>query len=203
VVGGGGGAGYVTPPTTGWTQTNPGTATFTVNPDSSRMIQAPFVGGDNWRIETRLLNFNVNYTVEMCLPVIVPNYLTMFAGLILMDNAGAFIQFGISYDAGVGGQQLKIDGIKWNSATSFASDYNRIASTAISQDVTWFRARDNGVNRYLECSNDGQGWVTIFSQLRTDFITPTKVGYGIMAVNATPPTPASPAIIALKSFKEV
>lgn len=66
---------------------------------------------------------------------------------------------------------------KWNSATSFNSNY--VAQTTINVRPTyfWMRIVDNGTNRIFSVSFNGPVWTQLHSVGRTDFLTADEVGF--------------------------
>ena len=182
-VGVGGGFGFdspanrIAPPSAGWTAL--GGASVVPTSDGSRVMTLAASAGDNWKIEYKTLNAAINYTAEAYIDTLFDTpALSLFAGIVVMDNAGAFIEFGNTYEGGSPGQALKMVAIKWSGLTTYSADYFRRYSFHHGH-YKWFRIRDDGTNRYYEASFDGITWMTMHSTLRTDFITPTRIGYGI------------------------
>lgn len=170
------GIGVTVPPTSGWSTTTLGSATFAADRDS-RLLTVPShgTGTDLLRIEYRTLSPAINYTqrfrFEASLSEVGVNIL---GGLILMDNSGKFIIFGpVSYSA------TQLWAYKWNSTTSGNSSYKQASITTMSQSLPKFLGiRDDGTNRYFEYSHNGVDWLLFYSVGRTDFITPTRIGWG-------------------------
>lgn len=66
---------------------------------------------------------------------------------------------------------------KWNSPTSFNSDYGAADFPRYSLWVPeWWRMEDNNTNRIVSFSRDGLTWMTYHSVGRTDFITADQAG---------------------------
>lgn len=69
---------------------------------------------------------------------------------------------------------------KWNSVSSFNGTYAMAIENLNSfrqGPLMWFRMIDDNTNRITQISNDGHHWLTTFSVGRTDFLTPTHVGF--------------------------
>lgn len=63
---------------------------------------------------------------------------------------------------------------KWNSATSFSASYS---SAALRARPMFLQISDDGTNRILRWSVDGQNFVQFHSVGRTDFLTADEVGF--------------------------
>lgn len=65
----------------------------------------------------------------------------------------------------------------WNGPTSNNSNWYQVVS--LDRRWNYFRLQDDGTNRYYKASHDGRRWITLATKLRTDFLTPTQVGFYI------------------------
>lgn len=77
--------------------------------------------------------------------------------------------------------------LKWTGTGTFSAAYTPVttAQPVFSfAGVLWLRVNDNGTNRICSFSHDGQHWMQYHSVTRTDFLTPTSVGYFIEASGA-------------------
>lgn len=72
---------------------------------------------------------------------------------------------------------LKLIGINWNSPTSYNGDIGAATAVQIEQWPEWMRLSDDGSNRVFAVSADGKTWVNVFTYSRTEFLTPTHVGF--------------------------
>lgn len=186
--GGGGGSNLTAPPNAAsWTWRNQGGASSN---DSSNIfigctkvtgvhIVAPSSGSDNLRI----LEINTPST---------PYTITAgFTGLFFADG---FYSFGLCWvESGSGkvveagyyltGPQYRV--AKWNSVTSFGSGYKTATGPFTSGPVSWIRIADDGVDRFVYFSGDGDEWYLFHQVGRTDFITADKVGWMIDVNNGT------------------
>jgi hypothetical protein len=65
---------------------------------------------------------------------------------------------------------------RFNSPNSFSS---APWSQAIPVAPRWLRLSDDGTNRKIYYSLDGIHWIEMFSESRTNFITPDEVGFAL------------------------
>jgi hypothetical protein len=97
-------------------------------------------------------------------------------GIALYNSTSAsFIGFGFDYD---GTNGLRLRAYRWNSISSFNSDYNAVPVPALGARPCWLQFRDDGTNRNLEYSLNGIDFITQYTIGRTDFITPDRAAWG-------------------------
>jgi len=96
----------------------------------------------------------------------------------------------VNHRLGASGGGSVMDISKWNTTTSFAAHYFYTAAF-YPLPVIWCRIGDDGSGsssaRTVDFSVDGVNWQNAWSSSRTDFITPTKIGFQI-AFNVAPST---------------
>jgi hypothetical protein len=88
---------------------------------------------------------------------------------------------------------------KWNSASSYSADYVTITQAyqwEMFRSVVWVKMEDDGTNRKVHFSSDGQNWVQVHTVSRTDFITADEVGFYMRIDLSTSP----PCYMSLLSF---
>jgi hypothetical protein len=159
-----------TPPPGGWTAL--GSSTITTSFKSRLSTEASST--DNWRGEYRTLVASSNYTVTMYFDWGVPTVDYAQAGMFVRATTGALIHFGQDYQDG---SYLMVN--RWSSPTALASTAKSTISYALVCGFpNWLRIRDDNTNRYYEYSYNGVDWINFFNALRTDFITPTQIGWG-------------------------
>jgi hypothetical protein len=90
--------------------------------------------------------------------------------------------------------EWKFDLVKWGSVTAFSATY---VSLRLEGVLVWLKLDDNGTNRIVSISQDGQTWRQVQSIGRTDFLTADEIGFGINVNNAT-----YPAALTLLHWKE-
>lgn len=103
------------------------------------------------------------------------------AGLLWTDGTNVstskIITFNIT-SINTGPSQIAVQ--KQTGATGAAAAYtlsNSTTPTSISQNAVCFALVDDGTNRKYGYSYDKQNWISVLSTLRTDFLTPTQMGY--------------------------
>jgi hypothetical protein len=68
---------------------------------------------------------------------------------------------------------------KWDNPTAYNSQYVNVAiPQQVLGAVIWLRIQDDGVNRTVALSADGQNWLNVHAVGRTDFLTADQVGWG-------------------------
>jgi hypothetical protein len=154
----------VLPPATGWTfvnapcslDSNQGYATLTcLN-----------TGINNLSLVERDLPASGAWTATFAFTGIGTDYPCAF---LRNSSTGAIVQFGATFVN------------KWNSATSYNSQY---ATGTINGyggamgAITWMRVIDDATNRTFWRSADGHHWMRVHGVGRTDFTTPNKIGWG-------------------------
>jgi hypothetical protein len=170
------------PPSSSWSTTTLGSATFGADLDGRKLAIPTSGGSDAWRIEYRTLSPASNYitTAYLELAHVPGNY--MRSGLVLMDNSSVFIDFGIHYDSSLSGFYLSLT--KWTNVTTFNSNYLTATLTVTGGIPNWLRFRDDGSNRYAEYSFNGVDWILFHSIGRTNYITPTRIGWGASNISS-------------------
>lgn len=68
---------------------------------------------------------------------------------------------------------------KFTDATSFSANYVSANSSTSFRDLIWLRIADDGSNRKVSVSADGQNWMQIHSVGRTDFMTADEVMFWV------------------------
>lgn len=72
---------------------------------------------------------------------------------------------------------------KYTNPTTFSADYSTTSITGQLLSLVWFQIADNGTNRIIRYSNDGQHWTDHHSVGRTDFLTADQVVWGTQGAN--------------------
>jgi hypothetical protein len=103
-----------------------------------------------------------------------------YRGLVWRNSSGGQIEVFGFYNSGNG--NLGLYHQNWNSPTSYNSD--RLANGSIHVAHEWFRLKDDGTNRSIAISADGDTWINLITPWsRTNFMTPNEVGFQIWNVN--------------------
>jgi hypothetical protein len=77
----------------------------------------------------------------------------------------------------VNGNDPRIGSHKFNSVTSFSATYTSLLIPHGAKPALWLQVSDDNTNRICRFSNDGKNWYQVHSVGRTDFLTPTTVGW--------------------------
>jgi hypothetical protein len=135
--------------------------------------------GDQNRLRVRAVPGATPYTTTIAfIPrFIIENFHN--CGL-YVTNGTALIGLYVGSDSGV--LRLKVD--KWTNSTTFSANAANLIFTPTS-GVIFLRYTDDGTNRLLSYSLDGQNFEQIFSEGRTTFLTATNEGFGVHVANGT------------------
>lgn len=150
--------------------------TFSADKDGRSL--ALTTGAFAWNVEYSAISPASNYICRAyfeCLPFSAED---AFQGpsIILYDSvSGKLVSWGYGYDPSA----FRLQALKWTSVTAFSAAYlSTDVSTLLAYGINWWQIRDDGSNRYFEYSFNGVDFYTAASSLRTDFITPTHIGWG-------------------------
>lgn len=182
------------PPSSGWTTINGPSATFSTDLDGRKVTLT--ANARSWAIEYRTPAATSNYTVTAWFDIAYkPGANQLFSGLILRDSSsGALINFG---PGSAGSATINV--MQWSSATAWSSTPAGITTSTVPGPFpSWYRVRDDGTNRYYECSHNGVDWWQVYSHARGSFITDAnlQIGWGIDNEANTALT------VRMRSFKE-
>lgn len=173
---GGGGGGFaqygdiVTPPTTGWSWFNQGSATLTVESAGTHVLNTPAVGANNLVGRVRS---HTSGDVHTALLAGQANNANGGFGLCFQSASGQLVVAYIKR----GGATLTIE--NWNSPTSFSGGPS--TPGAFPGPLQWLQVEDNGSNLIFRTGAVGfsSGFIAVASLGRTAFLTggPTAVGF--------------------------
>jgi hypothetical protein len=90
----------------------------------------------------------------------------------------------LAFDAGL--TTLAMASSKYSGATGAITVTDYVAQHAPNV-IHWVRFGDNGTNRTIEISADGQNWLLFHSVARTDYMTADQVGFYVTGQNAATP----------------
>jgi hypothetical protein len=164
-----------TPPSSGWTTSTLGSATFAADLDG-RKLALPTAAGSALRAEYRTLTPVAPYTATAHIEWAGVNANYVAAGMFLRSNGGAYIQFGPQYDTAMSGWSLDV--AKWNSESSFNAHYLQATMAQIGGMPNWFRIVDDNTNRMCQYSFNGVDFITLHTVGRTDFLFVNQIGWG-------------------------
>ncbi|CAB4142863.1 hypothetical protein UFOVP434_45 [uncultured Caudovirales phage] len=171
----------VTPPpseSTFGTWINQGSATAT-DVGGTIVLDLPTSASNNLRGKVKA--YSAPKTIEMGY-LYQGNITNFFSGGIMIGSAGAtLLQVGTATSSG----NITVGSSKYNSPTSYNSGYAITPYTWFPMYPYYVLYQDDGVNRITSMSFDGGVTYTqVHSVVRTDFLTPTTVGFGFETINS-------------------
>lgn len=163
---------HVVPALTDFTWVNQGTATATQRSYGIGMTQ-PSSGGNATAMLVRSTP-STPYTIRVRLKATQNGADYVTYGLVWRNSSSGLLHFA---------RMLWNGGYIRVSLTNFSSPTNPVAETMSSVIMApipdWFRLTDNGTDRSLSVSSNGDDWVTMWSGARTTYVTPDQVGLAI------------------------
>lgn len=172
-----GGRVFTTPPTSGWSWVNQGSATITTD-NEGQTLATPSNGSFNARLRVRNLP-GATYTITA----------NIVLGPIISNNRGLF--FGLFNSATTESQSIfinrtssepQVSVINLNSPTSISGTPLSSAAVYLTDTVLTLRVTNNGTNRIWEIAN-GDQWLTLLTVGNTNFTTPDQAFFGVYASN--------------------
>lgn len=168
------------PPTADWSNINFGTEATAATDQGDQLITVTNGSGVNVRARVRTLSPASNYTAVFVIDDIYPA--TTQAGywgygVCLRDSAsGKLITLGIG-DAQSGSSAVNLVARSWTNPTTLASDY--ATATPPARYPRYWSISDNGTSHAFAYSFNGKDWETLWSQLRTAFMTANQIGFWV------------------------
>lgn len=108
------------------------------------------------------------------------DYMTF--GLLFRQSSDGKLAFNaIQFNSGGGG--FRYQSFYFTNPTTYAGDGSAPVQTPL-KAIVWLRITDNGTNRIMSYSNDGQNWLTHSTLGRTAFLTADEIGFAIDPANA-------------------
>lgn len=166
---------HVVPQLADFTWVNQGNATATQRAYgiSFRKPRLANAGGSNWRMLVRAAP-STPYTITMRLKGLMRVASSAsFGPLWRNSSTGAFHVLRLENNGGFFDPALAA----WSSLTTFSS--NTVGNQRFLRELEWFRLSDNGTNRTVEFSADGDEWLIFWTGARTTGTTPDQVGIGM------------------------
>lgn len=186
------------PPTTGWTWINQEAPTTITAAKDALLLQSTASG--NASVEA--VNAYVRalpaapYTITFAIDI--PYILSVnygFVGVCWRQSAdGKLIKVRFGFNSFFSSTLLYRSITKYTNPTTGAAHYSEEAN--VGGVPRFIRLRDDGTNRIVEFSNNGQVWQQYHSVLRTDFLTADQVGIAINRMGSVDPK------LLLLSYKE-
>jgi len=175
----------VAPVDSGFSWMNQGSSTLTAQ-TNSLFLNVLYAAGANWRGRYMAVP-TAPYNIELGF---IP-YWTCYPGGAGAIGMGLFLYDGtklvtiqLSYNGSDSSPYTFVYVAKWNSVTSYNGAYSlgwgtKVDATSLRGPIVFFRFEDDNTNRKAYISADGVNWSMICSTTRTDFLTPTGIGFGV------------------------
>lgn len=141
-------------------------------------LSAPASASANGRLRVKTAPATPYVITAAFLPLPGPAN-TPFFGLVFRQSSDGKLQsWGVHWALTAG---WAFGSAKWTSETAFSAYYTGSPSAVVSLagPVIWARIADNGTNRIVSYSMDGQNWYAFHTVGRTDFLTADQVGFWI------------------------
>lgn len=180
-VGGTSGPAMAEPPTSGWTAVNMlAGSSFSNDKDGMLFTVASTGSGGNYEYQYRAYP-TPPFTLTTYLDAATdPSGPTWAQCGILISDGTKLITLGPTTglsSTGTPAVGQYINGIKFTNLTTFSTVMCSF-SMPLFGFPKWYRVTDNGTNLIWECSVNGIDWMTLFSEGRTAFLTPSRIGIG-------------------------
>lgn len=189
---------FTEPNSSSFSWVNQGAATITTNLGPT-ILGMPSPGGAGEDIHLRTISeIATPYAVDAAfIPQIDAANNTSCGILFRESSTNKIIFIRILFDDTVTKSDTVISIDKFNSPTSFNSNYITISANVLRGPVIWLRMKNDGTDLYWYLSVDGITFNLIFSSSKTNFFTtgPNQVGF---AVNSN--TTSGAAIMTLLSW---
>lgn len=184
---------FTDPTTPSWAWINQGSSTITTT-GKSLYLFAPATSGQSLRIREIAVP-TAPYTITAYfIPHLWAGVANSRAGFVWRQSSdGKLVSFDV-VSAGSTPFQQVIAHSKWTNTTTFSANYTSVDTVNAAPPSDgwkagpgyWMRAKDDNTNRTCWVSPDGRNWTKLFTETRTDFITPDKIGFfadNVSAVN--------------------
>lgn len=174
------------PDTTGYSWTNQGSATDTLN--AALTLYTPGnAAGNNVRVFTKTAP-STPYTVTVAFRA-TPLHLTSNSSIGIgggicfrQSSDGKLITFYPENVSDTTSSQNFLLVRRWTNPTTFSAESVALDfGSTPSRDLIWLRATDNGTNRICSYSMDGFNWVAYHTEARTTFLTADQIGFMMRA----------------------
>lgn len=172
-----------------WSWVNQGTASVTSFGRTIYMDTGTASATDNLRVRVMTAP-STPYTITAALYYLMPQVDFMFGGLCFRESgSGKLATLCLKSHSADYANGFSWSAQKWTNPTTFSANYSLSGSLTkannFGDNVVWMRIADDGTNRKLSISKDGQNFRQIHSVGRTDFLTADQVGFWLNANNAT------------------
>lgn len=164
------------PDETGYSWVNQGSTTKTVTQGGIALVSGNTGGALRLRVKTAP-GTPYTYTVGM-LGIGVGDQTDEYGACWRESSSGKIVVAGVSSHVPAATGTLNV--YKWTNETTFSASYSTaVYPKDVGGPLRFIRLADNGTNRIISLSADGQTWVAIHTAGRTDFMTANQVGFFI------------------------
>jgi len=166
----------------GWINQGSATLSTTYGP-SVLATPAPGGAGENINMRVQTLPTTPYNLLAAFVPQLDP-FDSTSCGMVLRESStGKVIFFRLLFDttSAITKSDIVFSVDKYTSPTVFSANYATVSAGFLKGSVIWFNIFDDGINITWSYSNDGQNYIDITTQSRTDFLLggPDQIGFAI------------------------
>lgn len=175
----------MTPPVSGdFSWVNQGTATITTTYGGVHLYKPGGVGSHSLALRVKAAPATP-YTITTAFIPRMEASQFLYAGIAFRQSGdGKIATFALYMDTGVNTGAYLIAKKFTNETTDSGANY--ILRPALNPNsLVWLQMSDDGVNRILRWSTDGQNWEVLHTVGRTDYLTADQVGFFVNANSVT------------------
>lgn len=183
------------PPSTGWTWDNQGSATIA---ETNGVLTVLTTDSNSTELRVRKRAAPTPpYTITtlICPTILFKNYHGFGIGF-RQSSDSKMVLFSIVADEVYYNPRFLVE--TWSNSSTYVSTLR--SSMIPSQSYYWLRIRDNNTNRYYEFSSDGKNFNEFYSEGRTTYLTANENCFFIRGQNNT--TPNIPVSMSVLSWKQ-
>ena len=161
---------------------NQGTATISTVYGPT-ILTSPGSAGDDVHLRVQSTPATPYNLISAFTPQIDPADNTS-CGMVLRDSAtGEFIFFRLLFDTTsvITKSDIVFSLDKYDNPTTFNSNYSVVSAGFMRGSIIWLQIIDDGINLSWNYSNDGQNYINLTTQSRTNFLVsgPNQIGFAI------------------------
>jgi len=178
---------FTTPADGDFAWINQGGASKVVNANGGIYLLDPAGAGNNIRIREKAVP-SAPYTITVCLIPWLFGVDFGSCGMCLRESGtGEVLIFGpVSGDSNI--TDWKLESSDYTNVTTFGAFNVQLGTFAGTNGAPiWLRITDDNTNRILSISYDGYNFITLLTEGRTIFLTPSHIGFFVNSTNATWP----------------
>jgi hypothetical protein len=153
------------------------------------VLASPGNAGDNVNMQIQPTPLTPYTLSAAFLPEIDPVNQTSCGVVLRESSTGKFIFFRLMFDttSSITKSDIVFSLDKYDNPNTFNSNYTVVSAGFLRGSVIFFKIKDDGTNIIWSYSNDGQNYMTLTTQSRTDFLVsgPNQIGF---AINSNDPS---------------